>query len=288
MPYKNFFASEPFFAAETLTPEEREDAKQTVKNMGDKVLDKDSYGRTLLHTIGNADVVPLLVARGLDVNECDNFGQTPLFLVQNTGKIQALIDAGADVCAIDDKGNTALMQLLKNKPVNAQAAALLAAQDYSALPPATRDAQNKALADYEANRTAYEQPEISADTPARGNEFLPDSIHAQRTSPGNITERRDSIADDVRAEVEGVLHHARLAAKRAKQANSGSNGTTHPPLGYYVSLAQKVVDAIQEGDETAVQPTASNSLRANAGSDITTVQREWDAPLRPGKEEPQH
>ncbi|MBB4857587.1 ankyrin repeat protein [Novosphingobium chloroacetimidivorans] len=63
--------------------------------------------------LGRADLIPLLVRQGADVNAYEGRGFTPLILAAYNGQaaaVDALLKAGADPCKADrSQGNTALM-----------------------------------------------------------------------------------------------------------------------------------------------------------------------------------
>jgi hypothetical protein len=63
--------------------------------------------------LGRADLIPVLVRNGADVNGYDSRGFTPLILAAYDGQggaVEALIKAGADACKPDlNQGNTAQM-----------------------------------------------------------------------------------------------------------------------------------------------------------------------------------
>jgi hypothetical protein len=76
---------------------------------------RDRRGRNPLHLLtrlGRPELVPRLVAAGLDINELDAEGRTPLINAVMDGApaalVQALLDAQADATVVDAEGCTAL------------------------------------------------------------------------------------------------------------------------------------------------------------------------------------
>ena len=94
-----------------ITPNEL----QAMINSGANVNAKGYNGATPLHAaagVGNAEVIPVLVQAGADVNaKVNNTGSTPLYFAAQFGRVEvipALVKAGANVNAKADKGFTPL------------------------------------------------------------------------------------------------------------------------------------------------------------------------------------
>ena len=90
-----------------------EQVKSLVEAGGVDLEETDRYNRTVLHwaAIANAELIPLLLAKGADIEARDGSGMTPLHhavSARNTAAVEKLLAGKADVRASDNAQNTVL------------------------------------------------------------------------------------------------------------------------------------------------------------------------------------
>ena len=91
--------------------------KQTAEVLlhdGADINAKDTYGRTPLHTVKNADIAEYLLAQSADINAKDRDHRTPLHHAANDGRteiVTVLLEHGADVNIKDKLNRTPLEEI---------------------------------------------------------------------------------------------------------------------------------------------------------------------------------
>lgn len=110
-----------------LSPEERASLLRELTHIDIPRND----GQTPLMLNDDAQLLPIFLEKGADVNHTDNFGRTAMML--HTGKdiIKALLKAGADINLTDKDGNTALHYALKDYSENTARFLIKKGADYN-------------------------------------------------------------------------------------------------------------------------------------------------------------
>jgi ankyrin repeat protein len=87
---------------------------------------QDEKGWSLVHFAvreSNADILDLLLSKGMDINAKDKYGYTPLHWAvtnKNLRMVELLVSRGADVNARNLQGNTPLYDTWGGSPVDIQ------------------------------------------------------------------------------------------------------------------------------------------------------------------------
>lgn len=107
-----------------------EQVKSLVEAGGVDLEETDRYNRTVLHWAAavNAELIPLLLANGADIEARDGSGMTPLHhavSARNTAAVEKLLAGKADVRAADNAQNTVLHFACRGKDPQAEIITLL-------------------------------------------------------------------------------------------------------------------------------------------------------------------
>ena len=97
----------------------RDLAKHLIAEHPEHISARGGSQMTSIHaaaSAGQADILPLLIHHGADVNGRNRIGNTPLFLASENARLEAgqiLLNHGADIDARNERNNTALIYAIK-------------------------------------------------------------------------------------------------------------------------------------------------------------------------------